>query len=278
VHAPSSVTPSLALRRRVPALAALAVLLGGAAGCSSTDSAAKMTRELLSMPKEEAYAKGESLVQQKKYETGRQYLRFVAENYANDAIGKQAALRLADSYFDEKNTLGYLEAGVRYKDFRNRYPSHPRSDYALFRLAQCSDKQAERPDREQTNTRLAAVSYRELVLAYPDSPYATEARLRLAVMRNLLAEHEYAVGHFYVNRKAWRAAKGRMDTILAAYPDYAKLDQILYEAGLVENKMGHEDEARQLWDRLARDFPSSALLRKVPKPLPPAPAVRAAGG
>ena len=272
-------TPSLLLRRRVPVLATLAALLAGAAGCASTDNAAKMTRELLSMPKEEAYAKGEALVQKKKYEMGRQYLRFVAENYANDAIGRQAALRLADSFFDEKTPLGYLEAGVRYKDFRNRYPSHPRSDYALFRLAQCSDKQAERPDREQTNTRVAAAAYRELILTYPDSPYTTEARLRLGVMRNLLAEHEYAVGHFYVNRRAWRAAKGRLDTILAAYPEYAKMDQVLYETGLVENKLGHEDEARQFWNRLARDFPSSPLIKKVPKPLapPPSPPVRAAG-
>ncbi len=265
------------LRRRASALALLAAL-SGAAGCSSTDSAAKLTRELLSLPKEEAYAKGEALVQKKKYDTGRQYLRFVAENYANDAIGKQAALRLADSYFDEKTQLGYLEAGVRYRDFRNRYPSHPRSDYALFRLAQCSDKQAERPDREQTNTRLAAVAYRELVLAYPDSPYANEGRIRLIAMRNLLAEHEYHVGHFYVNRKAWRAAKGRLDTILNAYPDYQKMDRILYETGIVENKMGHEDEARQLWERLARDFPASPLVKKVPKALAPAPNVRAAGG
>ncbi len=278
MHSPSSVTPSSAHQRRVPALIALAALLGGAAGCATTDNAAKMTRELLSMPKEEAYAKGESLVQKKKYELGRQYLRFVAENYANDAIGRQAALRLADSFFDEKTPLGYLEAGVRYKDFRNRYPSHPRSDYALFRLAQCSDKQAERPDREQTSTRLAAVSYRELILAYPDSPYATESRLRLNAMRNLLAEHEYAVGHFYVNRRAWRAAKGRMDTILSAYPDYPKLDQVLYETGLAENKMGHEDEARQLWERLARDFPSSPTLKKVPRPAAAvAPPVKAAG-
>ena len=231
------------------------------------------------MPKEEAYAKGEALVQKKKYELGRQYLRFVAENYSNDAIGKQASLRLADSFFDEGTQLGYLEAGVRYKDFRNRYPSHPRSDYALFRLAQCSDKQKERPDREQTNTRQAAVAYRELVLAYPDSPYANEARTRLVAMRNLLAEHEYAVGHFYVNRKAWRAAKGRMDTILTSYPDYTKLDQVLWETGLVENKLGHEDEARQFWERLARDFPSSPLIKKVPRNAVPSPApVKAAGG
>jgi outer membrane protein assembly factor BamD len=274
------VTPSSSLRRRVPVLVALATLLGGAAGCATTDSAAKMTRELLSMPKEEAYAKGEVLVQKKKYDLGRQYLRFVAENYANDGIGRQASLRLADSYFDEKTPLGYLEAGVRYKDFRNRYPSHPRSDYALFRLAQCSDKVAERPDREQTNTRNAALAYRELILAYPDSPYATESRLRLNAMRNLLAEHEYLVGHFYLNRRAWKAARGRMDAILSAYPDYPKLDKVLYETGLTENKMGHAHEARELWDRLARDFPSSPLLKKIPRPAaaPPAPPAKAAGG
>ena len=63
-------------------------------------------------------------------------------------------------------------------------------------------------------------------------------------MRNLLAEHEYLVGHFYLRRKAWRAAKGRMDVILAAYPEYTRLDKVLYEAGILEGKMGNEDEAR----------------------------------
>jgi outer membrane protein assembly factor BamD (BamD/ComL family) len=99
-------------------------------------------------------------------------------------------------------------------------------------------------------------------------------------MRNLLAEHDYVVGHFYVKRRAWRAAKGRMDGVLASYPDYVKLDKVLYDSGVAENKMGHEDEARQLWDRLARDFPSSPLVKKVPRPAaaPPAPPAKAAGG
>jgi outer membrane protein assembly factor BamD len=277
VHSPESMS-----RRTPPRLLAAAMLGAGLAtlaGCSTSNDATKLTRELLTMPKEEAYARGEALVKKKKYETGRQYLRFVAENYANDPIGRQAALRLADSFFDEKTPLGYLEAGVRYKDFRNRYPSHPKSDYALFRLSQCSDRQAERPDREQANTRLAATSYRELVINFPDSPYATEARARLGVMRGLLAEHEYLVGHFYLRRRAWRAAKGRMDTILAAYPDYSGLDKVLFEAGLLETKLGNKDGARTLWDRLARDYPASPLVRKVPTPpVSAATAVRAAGG
>ena len=124
----------------------------------------------------------------------------MAENYANDPLGKQAALRLADSFFEEKSPLGYVEAQGRFKDFRSRYPSHPRSDYALFRLAQVSDRQAEKPDRDQANTRLAAQSYRELLQNYPGSPYAAEARARYRAMLDLLAEHEFLVAQYYFKR------------------------------------------------------------------------------
>ncbi len=269
---------------RFPALfslrLALAPLIAAAflGGCSSGDPAARLTRELLTMPKEEAYARGEQLIAKKKWDLGRQYLRFVAENYANDPIGKQAALKLADSYYDEGTALGYLEAQTRYRDFRNRYPSHPRADYALFRLAQTADKEAEKPDREQTNTRLAATSYRELILGFPDSPYLTEARARLTRIRSLLAEHEYLVGHYYYRRRAWKASKGRFETIVTAYSDYGGVDRVLYELGLVERKLGNEEKAQASWQRLSRDFPKSQWARKIPAPREPRTAVKSAMG
>ena len=268
--------------RRPWAAAPLLALLGTSllGGCtSSSDAAARLTRELLSMPKDEAYARGEALVAKRKYEDGRQYLRFVAENYASDPIGKQAALRLADSYFDEKTPLGYMEAQTRYKDFRNRYPSHPKADYALFRLAQTSDRQAEHPERDQTNTRLALTSYREFLQSFPDSPWASEARSRYLIMRNLMAEHEFRVANFYLHRRAFVAAKGRYDGILNAFPDYGGIDRVLYEAGQVEWKMGHADESAVLWTRLKTDFPKSSWVKKVPalKTMPTTPAAAAAG-
>jgi outer membrane protein assembly factor BamD len=266
-------------RRRRPIGPRLVLLatLGLVAGCSTQDTSMKLTRELLTMPKEDAYARGEQLIAQKKWETGRQYLRFVAENYANDPIGRQAALKLADSYFDEGTTLGFLEAQTRYRDFRNRYPSSPRADYALFRLAQCADREAEKPDREQTNTRLAATSYRELIVGYPDSPYVTEARTRFQRIRNLLAQHEYLVGHFYYRRKAYRAAGARYDAILQVYPDFTGVDRVLYEMGYAQRKMGNEQKALESWQRLSRDFPQSKWAKKVPPAGPaPKPAVRSA--
>lgn len=259
---------------RLAAPVALVVL---AAACTSMDPG-RVTRELLTMSKEEAYAQGEALVSRKKYEVGRQYLRFVAENYANDPIGKQAALRLADSFFEEKSPLALVEAQGRFKDFRSRYPSHPRSDYALFRLAQVSDRQAEKPDRDQANTRLAAQSYRELIQGYPTSPYANEARARYRAMLDLLAEHEFLVGQYYYRRGAWESARGRFEGLFAAFPEYSRMDKALFWAGLTERRLGRTEDARVLFDRLRKDHPESELLRKLPKVAPPpAPAATAAG-
>ena len=260
---------------RIPsARAFLALALLGSAACSSMDSSS-VTRELLTMSKEEAYARGEALVSKRKYEAGRQYLRFVAENYANDALGKQAALRLADSFFEEKSLLGYVEAQGRYKDFRSRYPSHPRSDYALFRLAQVSDRQAEKPDRDQANTRLAAQSYRELLQNYPTSPYGTEARSRYKAMLDLLAEHEFLVGHYYYKRGAFEASRKRFEGLFVAFPDYSRMEKALYWAGLTERRLGRDEDARALFEKLRRDYPESRYLRKLPK-LPEAPVAAAA--
>jgi outer membrane protein assembly factor BamD len=255
-----------------PAVLALAVQ--GSTACSSTDPSS-VTRELLTMSKEEAYARGEGLVAKRKYEVGRQYLRFVAENYANDALGKQAALRLADSFFEEKSPLGYVEAQGRYKDFRSRYPSHPRSDYALFRLAQVSDRQAEKPDRDQANTRLATQSYRELLQNYPTSPYTAEARARYRSMLDLLAEHEFLVARYYFKRSAWEASRRRFEGLFAAFPEYSRMEKALYWAGLTERRLGRDEDARALFERLRRDYPESPFLRKLPKPAAP-PAARTA--
>jgi outer membrane protein assembly factor BamD (BamD/ComL family) len=95
-------------------------------------------------------------------------------------------------------------------------------------------------------------------------------------MRDLLAEHEFRVAHFYLKRKAWKAAKGRYDTLLSAFPDYRQMDQTLYEAGVTERRLGHDEDARILWQKLAQDFPKSIWIRKLPPAARAAPAAPAA--
>ena len=109
---------------------AVALLLSA---CSSNKKPDKITKDLLSQPKEVLFEKGKALLAKHKVDDARKYLNFVFESYPNDPLGQKALLLVADSYFQQRGTTGFLEARYRYRDYVTRYPSAPDRDFALYR-------------------------------------------------------------------------------------------------------------------------------------------------
>lgn len=238
----------------------LAVLV--AVACSGTKKPDKVTQELLSKPKEELFEKGKDLVERKKYETGRKYLTFVFETYPNDPLGREALMRVADSYFKQGGTSGYTEARFRYRDYLNRYPGADRRDYARYQFALTYDKEIERPDRDQTATREAITQYRSLIREFPTSGFSGAARERLRVLTDLLAEHEFAVGYFYMRKGSPGAALSRFTDLEQRYPEYGARDKLFFYYALVLDRLGRSEEADRYYGRLLSEFPDSEYARK----------------
>ena len=251
---------SLARFGRVTAAAAL--LAFSAAACSGTKKPDRITQELLSQSKETLFGKGKALIEKKRYETGRKYLSFVFESYPNDPLGREALLLVADSYFRQGRTTGYTEARFRYRDYVNRYPSTPQRDYARYQFAVCYDKEHEKPDRDQTSTREALEQYRALVREYPDSTFATAARDRIRKLSDLLAEHEFAVGYFYIRKGAPGAALSRFTSLEQRYPDYGAKDKLFFYSAQALRRLGREQEASSYLARLLEEFPESEYAKK----------------
>jgi outer membrane protein assembly factor BamD len=244
------------------ALAALAIA-ALAAGCSGAKKPDKLTEELLSSPKEALFEKGKSLVEKKKYETGRKYLSFVFETYPNDPLGREALLLLADSYFKQGGTTGYTEARFRYRDYLNRYPGAPRRDYARYQFALCYDKEHERPDRDQTSTHEALDQYRALVREFPDTGYAGAARERIRQLIDMLAEHEFGVGYFYLRKGATAAALGRFTDMEQRFPEYGGRDKLLFYSAKALEQLGRSEEASRYYDQLREKHPDSEYAKKI---------------
>jgi len=233
-----------------------------AAGCSGSKKPDKITQELLSQPKEVLFEKGKTLVEKKKYDTGRKYLTFVFETYPNDPLGRQALLLLADSYFKQGGTTGYTEARFRYRDYVNRYPGAPRRDYARYQFALCYDKEHERPDRDQTSTREALEQYRALVREFPESGYAGAARERIRQLTDLMAEHEFSVGFFYLRKGSVAAALTRFASMEARFPEYRARDKLFFYSARALERLGRDQEASQYYSRLIEQFPESEYTRR----------------
>lgn len=250
--------------RRTAFAVALAAALAAGAGCASskTPKPDKLTTELLSTPKEQLFEKGKALLEKKKYDTGRKYLTFVFETYPNDPLGRQSLLMVADSYFRQGGATGYTEARFRYRDYLNRYPGAAGRDYARYQFALCYDKEHEKPDRDQTSTREAIEQYRVLLREYPNSGYSASANSRIRALIDLLAEHEFAVGYFYMRKGSPGAALARFLLVEERYPEYGGRDKLFFYSGQVLQRLGRQEEASRYFARVLEDYPKSEFARK----------------
>jgi len=259
------VDPGGALKR---ALAVAAVLLLPACGSHQLDLEA-----LSSASDQIVWEAGEKAVEKKDWESARQYFRRLIDAFPQSEHQPGSRIALADSYFEEGGTGNYVLAVSSYREFLTLYPQHPRSDYAQFRAAESYFKQKNTPDRDQTATEQALEEYQRLLDVYPQSSWVEPAREKIRECRQSLARSHFGVGYFYQKtRQAWRSAIGRYEIIVADYPDFERIDEVLYRLSECLGNAGRYAEARPHLARLQAEFPDSPfveLAKKLEATFPP---------
>jgi outer membrane protein assembly factor BamD len=200
--------------RRLAALLAVVAL----AACTTKSTDKTFFDEVGALSKEEIMARGNELLEKKHYEDARRFFSFLADSFPNDPLGRQAALKVADSFFAQRDLESLTEAQLRYKDFSNRFPNDPSRAYALLQLGKCSFNQRRGPMRDLTQTHEADESFRQVITLFPGSDSAKEAEELLARCEEDLATHEILVAKYYASVGAWEGAAQRVDYALAKYP------------------------------------------------------------
>jgi len=225
---------------------------------------------------------GEKASQKKNWESARQIYKRIIDGFAQSEYGPAARLALGDSYFNEGGTANFILAIGAYRDFLTLYPSHPKSDYAQFRVAESHFRQKNGPDRDQSETDKALTEFQRLLDLYPQSPVVEEARKRIVECRQSLARAEFLAGFFYQRtRQACRAAISRYETVLSEYPDYDEVDQVLFRLGQSLAACNRAAEALPHLHRLLEEYKTSRFadeakrlyeLLSTKAPAPPSPA------
>jgi outer membrane protein assembly factor BamD len=262
-----------------PALAALAL-----SGCASSGEPDIAT--LASSSDDIIWEAAQKAASKKQWENARQHYKRIVDAFPNSEHGADARLGLADSYFEEGGTGNYVLAVSAYREFLTLFPSHPKSDYAQFRVGESFYRQRNGPDRDQTATREALDEYERLLARYPNSAQAEEGRERLQACRQTLARSEFMIGYFYQRSRVYcRAAVSRYEGILSEYPDYQSLDEVLYRLSECLNNEGRPSEARPHLTRLIEQYPKSPfvapakeLMDSLPASSPRAPSVEPTPG
>ncbi|MEF9943908.1 MAG: outer membrane protein assembly factor BamD [Burkholderiaceae bacterium] len=170
---------------------------------------------------EKLYAEARSELNEGNWIKAREYYQKLESRYPFGRHAQQAQIETAYSFLKEGEAAQAIQACDR---FLRQYPNHPFADYVLYIKALASFNEDEglltkltRQDLSERDAKSARDSFdifKELVSRYPESRYATEARMRMRQLVDAQARYEIHVANYYFTRKAYLAAIGRAQIVL----------------------------------------------------------------
>lgn len=202
----------------VPIASALALALLVLSGCfsSSSDEASpegeakelkgKDAAQSTDTPETELLATSKKLYQSSMYTVSRDSLQSLQERYPMGAYGTFAAIKLADSYFFNRE---YIQASKLYEDFIKNYPGSPDLPYVKLQAARSNAFSARGTGRDRSPLEKALGFYDELADRYPTTEYGKVAEQERRSVIQQLADYDRMIIEFYAKRENAEAAAAR---------------------------------------------------------------------
>lgn len=138
------------------------------------------------------------------------------EQYPGTDLTDDALYYLGLSYLKEKD---YALASAQFDRLLRDFPTSPLQADALLELARCDDLQSHPAPLDQTETVRALTRYNQFVEQYPNHPRVAEAKARIKVLRDRLAEKLLRNARLYYKFRKDKAAEFYLRRVLSEYPD-----------------------------------------------------------
>jgi outer membrane protein assembly factor BamD len=201
------------------------------------------------------------------HETGRLLFTTIITTYPDSPYLPMAKLAIADSFYLEGGTSSLIQAGQAYQDWLTYFPTDPLADAAMLKVAEAEMRQMGLPDREVTHARKAEQRLKVLLQQYPQTKLRPEVEERLRQVQDNLGDHNFTVALFYRDRYngkkgGLKGAQDRLKEIVEKYPNYCRMDEVLYNYAWTFTVEEEPDEAAKLYQQLVRDYPNSQYVDK----------------
>ncbi len=189
--------------------------------------------------------------------------------YPFGRYAQQAQLDIAYANYLAGETA---DASAACDRFIKLHPNHPNLDYALYLKGLAYFKpdlgvfgemlSLDQSERDPKALRESFDVFKDLVVRFPDSIYAEDARWRMAFLVNTLAKHEVSVARYYLARQSYVAAVGRAQNALQRYPQAPATEDALVISVEAYEKMGLPELAQSSRRVLEKNFPQNAMVAK----------------
>jgi len=233
----------------------------------SNDKYAELTGEVAPGRDRALFLEATKEVRKGNHDTGRLLFTTIITTYPDSPYLPMAKLAIADSFYLEGTTSALIQAGQAYQDWLTFFPTDQLADAAMMKVAEAEMRQMGLSDRDITHARKAEQRLKALLQQYPQTKLRPEVELRLREVQDNLADHNYSVALFYRDRYNGRkgglkGSQDRLKEIVEKYPNYCRLDEVLYNYAWTFMQEEEPDEAAKYYQQLVRDFPNSQYVDK----------------
>jgi outer membrane protein assembly factor BamD (BamD/ComL family) len=79
----------------------------------------------------------------------------------------------------------------------------------------------------------------------------------------IAAKHNLDIARWYLTkRKAYDGARDRLQEIIDTYPDFSRMDEVVFLMGEAHVKLGKNEKAGEFYNKVLKDYPSSEFAKK----------------
>jgi len=224
------------------------------AGCAHGGSKGKGDTAYVARDVSTLYTAAKDAMDRGDYETSAKLFDEVERQHPYSVWARRAQLMSAFNYY---LATKYSDAINSARRFVTIHPVNAEAPYAQYLIAMSYYQQIPDVNRDQSPTASAQQAFGELIRRYPDSRYASDARLKLDLITDHLAGKEMAVGRFYQRSGQWLAATYRFRNVIDQYQTSSHAPEALERLVECYLALGIPDEAHKTAAVLGRNYPES---------------------
>ncbi len=165
---------------------------------------------------------------------------------------RRAQLMSSFSYYVAAD---YNKAVAAAQRFLSIHPGNKDAPYAYYLIALSYYEQISDVQRDQKITEQAQTALNEVIRRFPQTQYASDARLKLDLVQDHLAGKEMEIGRFYQKSGRWIAAQIRFQNVVDNFQTTSHAPEALYRLTESSLALGVPAEAVKYAAVLGANYP-----------------------
>lgn len=214
------------------------------------------------LPVENLYNNAFDDLQKTKYKKAAEEFEQVEIEHPYSQWAVKAKLMGAYAYYKNED---YDDAVLALDRFIKYHPGNKDAAYAYYLKGMCYYDQISSADKDQADTEKAEEAFNRLIMLYPDSEYAADARKKVNLTADYKAGQEMIIGRYYLNNGNYLSALNRFNVVLENYQTTVQIEEALYRQVEIYGILGLNKYAAGYYKILQNNYPDGIWTAKAAK-------------